>query len=574
MRSAIISALGLALLGAGCGASSDRRPASAPEEPEAVAGEPDFERVVAELAAPLVEDGWLVGVSIGWIANGERGVVGLGATDLEGGQVPDGDTLFEIGSITKAFTGIALAAMAEEGELAFDTPIAKLFPELEIEPHDEGPITLEHLATHHAGLPRLPDNFTPAAVDHPYADYGRAELMAFLEAYEPTRAPGALYEYSNLGAGLLGEALAIRAETTYAKLVEEQVLKPLGLKDTAVYLSSDQADRLATGHVEGEAVPPWTFQALAGAGALRSTVSDLLSLIEAHFSADGQPLAGALTEARRARARIPGGDWVGLGWHIGLEARGGPAAVVWHNGGTGGFHSFLAFDPQREIGVVVLANSMQPTIETLGVALLRMLRGEQGAFELPRLVEVERDVLRKYEGVYEITPSVRLILVREGGKLLAQVTGQPQFPIYPSSETEFFYQVVDARIVFRLDDEGEVEGLTLVQGGETYEATLTDEPLPRRLEIVEVEIPAAVLDRYVGVYRVGAEVKLEVTRTEEGLVAQVTGQPAFAIVPTSQTDFVYRDVDAEISFVVGEGGEVTKLLLRQAGQQVEARKIE
>ena len=176
-------------------------------------------------------------------------MVGHGRLAAGDPRVPDADTVFEIGSITKVFTAIVLADMVERDEARLDAPVRELLgPDASLPSRDGIEITPLHLATHSSGLPRLPDNLDPADLANPYADYTEADLMDFLSSHDLTRRVGESVEYSNLGAGLLGHALAVRAGADYETLVTGRVLDPLGMTDTAVALSPSARGRLATGH--------------------------------------------------------------------------------------------------------------------------------------------------------------------------------------------------------------------------------------------------------------------------------------------------------------------------------------
>jgi CubicO group peptidase (beta-lactamase class C family) len=269
---------------------------------------------------------------------------------------PDGDTLFEIGSITKAFTGTLLALEVADGKLALDDPIRKHLPSEVKVPAKE--ITLLQLATHRSGLPRLPDNLAPKDATNPYADYGVEDLYHGLETCKLRRDPGTGYEYSNLGMGLLGHVLERRSGRSYEQLVVDRICGPLKMTDTRITLSEDQKRRLAPGHLPTrKVVPNWDLPTLAGAGALRSTANDLLRFLEAN-------LRGAYAAAHEPRAPN-----IGLGWHL-------LPGAVWHNGGTGGYRSFAAFDPKGNHAVVVLGNATSDT-DALGNALLKVLRNVQ-----------------------------------------------------------------------------------------------------------------------------------------------------------------------------------------------------
>ena len=182
-------------------------------------------------AAPMVEDGGCVGLVVGAIDGEESSVVGLGVVE-QGGEAPDGSTIFEIGSITKVFTGLLLADLADRDVVSLETPVVELLPEGVEVPEFEGrSITLRDLSTHVSGLPRLPSNLAMTDPMNPYADYDAGDLYAFLSGHRLRRAPGDEHEYSNLGAGLLGHALSVRAKASFEDLVRERIADPLGMSE-------------------------------------------------------------------------------------------------------------------------------------------------------------------------------------------------------------------------------------------------------------------------------------------------------------------------------------------------------
>jgi D-alanyl-D-alanine-carboxypeptidase/D-alanyl-D-alanine-endopeptidase len=281
----------------------------------------------------------------------------------------DGDSVFEIGSITKVFTSVLLADMVERGEVTLDTPVQKLLPAAVRMPRRNGrEITLIDLATHSSGLPRLPNNMAPSNPLDPYSDYGAERLYAFLNSYELTRDIGATFEYSNLGAGLLGHALERRAGKPYKTLVTERILRPLGMTRTSFTPDDWMKAHLARGHdAAGRPVPGWDVAILAGAGGLRSTANDMMRFARANLAAPNGPLGRVLarTYERRHGAGRPDLS-IGLGWII---RRAGDRDVLWHNGGTGGYRAWLGLDFRAKRAVVVLANS-QHGPDDLGNALL------------------------------------------------------------------------------------------------------------------------------------------------------------------------------------------------------------
>lgn len=343
-----------------------------------LAGEPaELKAKIDALAQPLVDGGPVVGLAIGVIDGGKTHVFGYGRTSRDGDETPDERTVFEIGSVTKVFTGLLLADMVQHRLVELEDPVGKFLPESVTVPQSDGrAITLLDLATHSSGLPRLPDNFAASASGNPknpYAEYSVDHLYAFLSKHTLSRRPGTRYLYSNLGMGLLGHALARRADTSYQKLVVERICLPLGMKDTRIGLPEALRRRLAPGHdAAGNPVPNWDIPTLAGAGALRSTVHDLLLFLSANLGLRRCPLADAIRSSHRPRraAGNPNGK-IALGWQIKVKE-----AVYWHNGGTGGYHSLVAFQKQRKIGVVVLGNSAADAVDELGFRLMQLPSGQ------------------------------------------------------------------------------------------------------------------------------------------------------------------------------------------------------
>ncbi len=307
------------------------------------------------------------GIVLGIVDDSGTRVYAAG-TSGRAGLVLDGRTLFEIGSITKVFTATLLVDAVRRDEVRLEVPVKELLPAGVGVPSLGGrAITLVDLATHTSGLPRNPLNMTPADADNPFADYSVPQLYQFLASYALPRAPGASYEYSNVGMGLLGHALARRAGAEYEQVLRERVLDPLGLSDTRITLEPALAARFAQGHTwTGAPASSWELPTLAGAGALRSDAEDMLRFLAANLTDRGTALAGTFAATRRPRVTVSPTMAVGLAWHI--DSRTGHP-IVWHNGGTGGFCAFAGYDTATRRGVVVLTNSNQ-SVDDIGFHFL------------------------------------------------------------------------------------------------------------------------------------------------------------------------------------------------------------
>ncbi len=284
--------------------------------------------------------------------------------------------MFEIGSITKVFTGLLLAVAVLRGELSLDTPVQELLPGGATLPGKHGvPISVLHLTTHRSGLPRSPLGTVAEArtvlIDraNPYRDLSPDRVLDAVAHSRLRRTPGTgRIAYSNLGVGLLGLALANAARAgSYAELVRSRICGPLGMADTDV-LENIDPDRLAVGYQRGRPIDHWSLTGLAGAGALLSSGNDMLRFLAAQLEPESTPLAEAVALSHQERHHTRGFG-IALGWII----MGSPNhPILWHNGGTGGFASFAGFDPRRGTGTVVLANSRRGP-EAAGLRLLKQL---------------------------------------------------------------------------------------------------------------------------------------------------------------------------------------------------------
>jgi CubicO group peptidase (beta-lactamase class C family) len=270
--------------------------------------------------------------------------------------------------------------------------------------------------------------------------------------------------------GLLGQLLADKAGMSYERLLTERITKPLGMSDTRITLDEELRKRLAKPY--NAALKPesnWDIPAMAGAGAIRSTANDMLKFARANLATDGE-LSKAMQLAQTKREGVKGPFAMGLAWHF---ARDG--ITLWHNGMTGGYHSWLAVVPKLNVGVVLLANTATPEMSELGENVTRIVcGGDVQPTKSRKAIEVDAKLLATYEGFYEIAPEFGLRVTLVDGQLWVQATGQEKFRIFAESPTEFFYRVVDAQITFVPDKDGKVDKLVLHQGGRDMEGVRKD----------------------------------------------------------------------------------------------------
>jgi len=444
--------------------------AQRPAERELSVGDLELEPSALELVEGFVENlleerltrGLVVGVSTA----SEQWVRGYGLARDDRAGAPHGDTRFELGSITKVFTGLLLTEAVARDEVALDTPLSSLLPEgIELE-EAGGPIQLVHLATHSSGLPRMPPAFKRTDPAQPYAGHGEDATLRYLDQLRVRTLPGTRYAYSNLGVGVLGELLVGAADAKdYGELVEARLCEPLGLKATTAARPGASED-CAQGHdALLRPVDPWHFEVMAGAGCLRSTMNDVLRFGRSQLAPS---TVHAQAQEAAFRPAQGSGPTMGLGWHL------TPLGVLWHNGQTQGCHSFLALDRRAGLVVAVLSNASGPEPDLLGQGLLRSLTGRKPArpLEVQRAGKPTPERIERVLGEYSLGPLQPLVVSREGGLVSLQLGLQQPVRLDPEDDTgtSWFCRGVDARIMFD-EGPGEAPGLTLLQNGLELRAT-------------------------------------------------------------------------------------------------------
>ena len=486
---------------------------------------------------------------------------------LADNKVPDADTVFEIGSVTKTFTATVLARQVKDGELKLDTPVAELLPEFSLPSRNGKKITLENLATQHSGLPRLPGNLDLTNIKDPYASYDGAKLKSFLASYKLTRDPGSAYGYSNLGVGLLGYALAQHAGMSYDALLQKRIFGPLGMSSSATVLNTAMRTHLATGQDgAGKEVSNWNFQALAGAGAIKSTVGDMLLYLRANMGQLKSALYPAMQLAHSTRADGPG-ERHGLVWMTRHDADGD---VVWHNGETGGYSSFLGFTTDGKHGVVILTN-IQRSVDDLGFAAL----SADAKLPPPHVrIAMSPGQLEAYAGSYRLAPDFVLRIFRVKDQLYAQATGQGAQPIFPSARDEFFVNIVDASTSFQRDASGKVVSMILHQNGDHPAPRMSDAEVEAASGQHAVTLKPATLAEYVGHYQLAPNVMFDVTLKQGQLMVQLAGQSAYPVFASAQDKFFYKVVDAQLTFQRDASGKITAMMLHQSGMDKRAPRID
>jgi CubicO group peptidase (beta-lactamase class C family) len=458
--------------------------------------------------------------------------------------------IFEIGSLTKVFTGLLLAQTVVEGKATLDMTLQEALGDaVTFEDPQVGRITLRQLATHTSSLPRLPDNMELGAdPQDPYAHYDRARLFSYLAKARLKGQPPFAKSYSNLGMGLLGEVLSHRYGQSWIQLIEEKITRPLGMHDTTVVLNEEQRKRLAPPLDGEQTVKPWNLASMAGAGALRSTAADLMLFGETLLHSEKTPLKEAIALLLQPQEPAEIGLAIGLGKFYGQRTHE-------HNGGTGGYRTVFQILPDSQTVRVVLTNNAALPAE----AVLAAVQKERAPAPIAEKALPEEE-LSRYEGVYPIDTTTRFTVLRRGDQLMVQLTGQGFLQLHARDVADrFFFKEVQAEIQFHREKD-EVVGLTLFQNGREVAAKKGKDPLPKVIFRTPQE-----LKEYAGKYELTPAAIFTIQVVHGTLYAQLTGQPFLPVIERRRDWFEYDTVAAALEFQRDEKGKVVALQLHQHG---------
>jgi serine-type D-Ala-D-Ala carboxypeptidase/endopeptidase len=397
-----------------------------------------------------------VGIVVGILDARGRQVIAHGVYAKGDARKLDGDTVFQIGSLTKPFTGLLLADMVSRGEVALDDPASKYFPAGMQLAERERPIVLRDLARHVSGLPSMPENLSVRGQPDAYEAYTEQQLWQFFSGWQPPRPPGE-GRYSNLGFALLGRLLGRRAGIEYEPLLAQRVLVPLQMTSTAITVTDDMKRRLAPGHDRYlRPTSGWEMVSMPASGSLRSSANDLLKLMAAYLGIESTPLDRAIA------LQLQDGDGAtrnvqALGWTI------RPDGSTFKDGGKSGYRSAAAFNRRTRTAVVVLANARTEDLPIdLALHLLtgRTLAPAPAAPQQTPIVALAPAKLDRLSGRYKLASGEVVEVARSKAHLVLHAPGNGAIELHPTSETEFFLNTGNDEYVFRLGAGGRTEGVT------------------------------------------------------------------------------------------------------------------
>lgn len=491
-------------------------------------------------------------IVIARIDGAEVTIEGHGQRGWPEGPVPDGDTRFLTGSIGKVFTHLLLAERVADGALSYEQTLGSLLPDT-VKPGNPAVagVSLQALATHHSGLPRLPPNFAPADPADPYAGFDEAALWAGVEQVRVGQPLGSYYGYSNFAVGLLGHLLGREAGSDYFSALAEHVTTPLAMTGTG----KEAGDNHAVAVSGGKAARAWSNDdALAGAGGLWGSANDLARLVRAYLGHHRNRLKHMLADDLEIVGGADGGMAVTRVWHVADVAG---KRVYWHNGGTMTHWSFAGFRPDTGQGLVVLTSGdADPTAAAL----------ESLGYTGPPPDSARPAVDAALVGQYQLNESSGIGVFERAGHLFAQASGQPPLELHPLGGDWHALHEVDASLRFLREGDA-VTGIEFVQAGVAQTAARVADRAAVS-QHVEVALPVEAFAQYEGRYALAPGVEFSIREREGGLEAMLTGQGWLPIHAAGDDRFFYRVVDASLQFSRNADAAIDAVTLHQ-GQIVQ-----
>lgn len=497
----------------------------------------------------------------------------LGASDA------DEHTIYEIGSVSKTFTGILLADQVRRGSMKLTDPIKNYLPErVELPTYKGKEITLGHLADHTSALPRMPDNFNPSDPANPYADYTPELLYEFLSNVQLQREIGSEFEYSNLAQGLLGHILELHTGRTFDELMYERICVPLGMHETAVKLNPTMKQNLATPYNGVTEASNWDIKTLTGAGGVRSSVADMLLYLQANLGLTESPLYPAMQMSHRPRHNKLGNNGIGLAWFI--EPSDDDGLIIQHGGATGGYLTFAAMDMVNKKGVIVFTNTGTNGAEDVA----RYILGKDMNLSTPR-----RSFLHALQLAQKNDSTIVAMDFYHD-----MIAGKEDLDFDENQLNSYGYVLLGQE---KIDDALDIFEINIAQHPnssnpyDSYAEALMKKSIEnykKSIELnpnnqnaidmlakmgVEMEQEAVAVSQddilpYVGSYEIAPGFDIVVTTEGNRIFAQATGQQRFELFPISKTKFFLKVVDAQVEFFENEEGIVDKIVLYQNGVEM------
>ncbi|HEY6189416.1 MAG TPA: serine hydrolase [Pyrinomonadaceae bacterium] len=461
---------------------------------------------------------------------------GYGLADLEH-KTPIGlDTAFDLASVSKQFTGMAVMMLVERGKLSYDDHLSKFFPELP--PYAET-ITVRQLLNHTSGLP---DVLSPDFHREGYQPSSRELLSLLATRKDAVYAPGDRFQYNNTGYVLLSLIVGKVSGKPFPQFMKENIFQPLGMNRTLVWDETKPSiNNMAIPYERGassfKSLPYGSDIYIYGAKGVVTTAEDMYKWDQALYTeklVKRSTLKEAFTPARLNNGKE---SYYGYGWDIGQDHG---LNLFRHDGGYLGFRTVIARYPDQQFTIIILSNvSSVASTSSIARRIARIYLGDQ--MKLTPTVKVDPEILRSYAGKYRSDaggPATDIVV--DGNGLVARITGQGSHRLEPLSASEFFDEEAEnIRLQFNRDEKGNVTGFTFKAGNR--------EETHRKLAVAVVD--PKIYDAYAGQYQLGPSFTLKVTNENGHLFIQPGDQMKVELRPESEYRFAAAEGGPNVIFV-------------------------
>lgn len=511
------------------------------------------------------EDG--PGVSILVAKDGEpiyQQAFGLASLEL---NIPmETKNVFEIGSITKQFTAVAILMLEEQGKLSVNDDILKYIPDY---PTNGKTITIHNLLNHTSGIKSytsMPSFQKLAAID-----MTPTELIDKFKNEPMDFDPGEEFKYNNSGYILLGHIIEVVSKMTYEDYIEKNIFEKLGMSNSYYGSNSQLIPNRADGYQGGPngfANSNYLSMTLPyAAGSLMSTTNDLLTWQNAlnnHIL-----ISNSSYEKAIHGSTLNNGEHIDYGYGL-TEGKISGSTAIQHGGGIFGYTTMGVYFPDERVFVSALSNCNCKDVSSLAerigaIAIGKPLKGKEDAITLTN------EQLNAWAGTYEFEGNVLRFVTVKDGKIFSQREGSTKLEIYPMTPNKFIFDANETSYEFSKDTNG-MKQVTMQLSGKEIIGKITDKKAPD--EKPSIIVAQEILDTYVGKYELQPGFVIEVTTTNGQLFAQATGQPQFEVFAEDENTFFLKVVKASIDFNKDDSGQITSITLNQNGQSMPAKRIE
>ncbi|TYA74276.1 serine hydrolase [Seonamhaeicola marinus] len=481
----------------------------------------------------------------------------FGLANVEEDKPMTTNHVFEIGSITKQFTAVAILMLEERGKLKVTDTITKYIPDY---PMGSQPITIHHLLNHTSGIKSYTS--IPTLRHIIKNETSTTDLIDFFKNQPTDFLPGEKYKYNNSGYILLGYIIEVVSKQSYEDFIEKEIFEKLNMTSSYYGHRSENITLRAKAYKQrnGE-YQDADFIHMSipyAAGALMSTTSDMLIWNEALIN--NKLISKSSYDKATNGSYLNDGKHIGYGYGLQKKTLNGSPSIE-HGGSIPGYKSMGVYLPEENVYAIALSNCgcKSPTLLTRKIAAIAI---DKPFLEVEDAISLNNEQLQKWTGAYEFDKKVVRHVIAEGNKIFIQKEGKGKMRIFPLTENTFFYKAGFPKCEFSTNEKGE-KTINIINEGKNNIGTEIDKAPPT--EKKEVTVDTAILKQYVGVYQLAPNFTITITLEDAKLFAQATNQSKFRLFAKNKNTFFLKVVEANVVFNSNENNEVESLTLNQNG---------